>query len=156
MTDSPPASHGNTPNPETGLDHSTVSHLLGMAAGPPVRPADALAMQLEGDDGQAWAIEVLSKPPIEGMDNNQLLQPPVNLDLLRELHRYGKRTFHDAESGPDQHAGLLWYLVAIAIALADHDEHLSSQPRQEVVDAILIVADALPDPWGARLESVDQ
>ena len=113
-------------------------------------------MQLEGEDGQAWVKTVLSTSPIESMDNSRLLQPPVDLELLRELHRYGKRAFHDAEGGAEQHAGLLWYLVAIAIALVDHDELLSSQPRQEVIDAILIVADALPDPWGARLEAVDQ
>ena len=156
MSHTPQASHANTPNPDAGLDHSTVSHLLGMAAGPPVRPADALAMQLDGSDGQAWVNTVLATAPIEGMDNEQLLQPPADLDQLRALHRYGKRTFHDAKGGAEQHAGLLWYLIAIAIALVDHDELLSSQPKQEVIDAILIVADALPDPWGARLEAVDQ
>ncbi|MEE2907726.1 MAG: hypothetical protein VX527_07820 [Planctomycetota bacterium] len=143
------------PDPESGLDHSTVSHLLGMAAGPPVRPADALAVRLDGEEGQAWAIGVLANPPIEGLKNTTLLQPPVDLEVLRQLHRQGKRLFHDAQDGDDQHAGLLWYLAAIAIALVDHDEHLSSQPRQEVVDAILVVADALPNPWRARFEAVD-
>ncbi len=153
MTPAPTTSY--KPDPDSNLDHSTVSHLLGMAAGPPVRPADALAVRMQGDDGQAWAIKTLAKPPVEDLDNKSLLKPPVDLETLRLLHRMGKRHFHDAKDGDEQHAGLLWYLTAIAIAMVDHDELLSSQPRQEVVDAILVVADALPNPWRARLEAVD-
>ncbi|MCH2132475.1 MAG: hypothetical protein MK116_01870 [Phycisphaerales bacterium] len=155
MTTQPPRPKHDTPEPGGNMDHSTVSHLLGVATGPPVRPADALAMRIEGEDGQAWAIRALANPPIEGFDNKDLLKPPVNLDILRQLHRQGKRMFHDANANDDQHAGLLWYLTAIAIAMADHDEELSSQPRQEVINAVLVFADAMPNPWRARLEQID-
>lgn len=151
----PTPSPNYIPDPESSLDQSTVWHLLGMAAGPPVRPADALAVRLDGEEGQAWAVRTLANSPIEGFDSKSLLKPPVDLEVLRQLHRLGKRRFHDAQDGDDQHAGLLWYLSAIAIALVDHDELLSSQPRQEVIDAVLVVADALPNPWRARLEAVD-
>ena len=145
----------DTPNPESNMDQTTIHRLLGMAAGPSIKPADALALRMHGEEGQAWAVRTLAKPPVDGFDNKSLLKPPVDLEELRSLHRQGKRRFHDAKQADEQHAGLLWYLMAIAIALVDHDEQLSSQPHEEVVDAILVVADTLPNPWRARLEAVD-
>ena len=145
----------DTPDPDSNMDQATISRLLGMAAGPPVKPADALALRMQGEDGQVWAIRTLADPPVEGFDNKSLLRPPVDLEALRELHRLGKRRFHEAKRADEQHAGLLWYLMAIGIAIVDHGVKLSSQPEDEVVDAILVVADALPNPWRARLEAID-
>ncbi|MBG79618.1 MAG: hypothetical protein CMJ39_02765 [Phycisphaerae bacterium] len=149
-------SAGDTPNPEGGLDHSTVSHLLGVAAEPAVRPADALAIRLGGEEGREWACRILESTPVEGLEAHDLIQGPTDLDQLKQLHRLGKKRFHDAESNDDRHSGLLWYLIAIAAAMIDHETELSSQPRSEVIDAILIVADSLPEDWRCRLEMVDQ
>lgn len=154
MTSLPSTS--DTPDPEGGLDHSTVSYLLGVAAEPAVRPADALAIRLGGEEGKKWSRQILAETPLEALDPSDLLKGPADLELLRQLHRHGKKSFHDADSYDDRHSGLLWYLIAIAAAMIDHDTELSSQPRSEVIDAILIVADSLPDDWRARLEMVDQ
>ena len=154
MTSTP--SPGDTPNPEGGLDHSTVSYLLGVAAEPTVRPADALAVRLGGEEGKQWAELILANTPLEELQSDELLQGHADLELLRKLHRHGKKKFHEAESHDDRHSGLLWYLIAIAAAMIDHDTELSSQPRSEVIDAILIVADSLPEAWRSRLEMVDE
>ena len=146
----------DTPTPEGGLDHSTVSYLLGVAAEPAVKPADALAIRLGGREGKEWAEEILAICPVEGLQTDDLLNGRTELEDLRKLHRHGKKRFHETESHDERHAGLLWYLIAIAAAMIDHRTELSSQPRSEVIDAILIVADSLPDEWRSRLEKVDQ
>ena len=150
MTSIPSAS--DTPNPEDGLDHSTVSYLLGVAAEPAVKPADALAIRLGGQEGKEWACQILANTPVEELATDDLLTGQTDLTKLKQLHRHGKKAFHEADSHDDRHAGLLWYLIAIASAMIDHDTELSSQPRSEVIDAILIVADSLPDDWRSRLE----
>ncbi|MBG83348.1 MAG: hypothetical protein CMJ40_02245 [Phycisphaerae bacterium] len=144
------------PAPDDQLDPKTVSHLLGMATSPPAHPADALAIKLADPEGRKWGLQVLGSPPIDGLTSEDLLDKPTDLEMLRQLHRHGKRTFHDSVPGDEQHEGMLWYLVAIALAIGDHDEMLSSQPKKEVVEAILVVADTLPSPWCDRLETADQ
>lgn len=143
------------PAPDNQLDLKTVSHLLGMATSPPVHPADALSIKLASPEGREWGLSKLAAPPVEGLSSEDLLDAPTDLEKLRELHRHGKRIFHDAPPGDGQHEGMLWYLVAIALAIGDHNVMLSSQPQKEVVEAVLVVADTLPSPWCDRLEMVD-
>lgn len=144
------------PAPDNQLDMKTVSRLLGMAASPPVHPADALAIRLADPEGRQWALQILSSPPIDGLSSDDLLDSPTDLAKLKLLHRHGKKSFHDSAPGDEQHQGMLWYLVAIALAIGDHDEMISSQPMKEVVEAVLVVADTLPSPWCDRLETVDR
>lgn len=144
------------PAPDDQLDSKTISRLLGMATSAPSHPADALAIKLADSEGRAWAMKTLSSPPIEDLSTEDLLASPVDLEKLRLLHRHGKRMFHDSSSSDEQHKGMLWYLVAIALAFGDHEVMLSSQPHKEVVEAVLVVADTLPSPWCDRLETVDR
>lgn len=144
------------PAPNDQLDAKTVSRLLGMATSPPAHPADALAIKLADPEGREWAMRTLSSPPIEQLSSDDLLESPTDLELLRQLHQHGKRMFHDSSSSSEQHEGMLWYLVAIALAYGDHEVMLSSQPQKEVVEAVLVVADTLPSPWCDRLETVDR
>ena len=105
------------PAPNDQLDPKTVSHLLGMATSPPAHPADALAIKLADPEGREWAMQALSSPPIEQLSSDDLLESPTDLELLRKLHQHGKRMFHDSSSSNEQHEGMLWYLVAIALAM---------------------------------------
>ena len=133
------------------LDRSTVSHLLGMAAQPSFRPADALANRLREDRDHQWVDAILDTPPNDLCTIRDLLRGTCSIETLKAIHRFGKKRFHEPENEDDRNVGLLWYLIAVGLAMTDHRQELSSQPRSEVVESVLIVADALPEPWRSRL-----
>jgi hypothetical protein len=114
--------------------------------------ATPIIERLRSKDGETWLLsslrQVLGSPG--DAPERWLLDPETPSDRLSELKDKAKGVFRTAEKGGDGEGSLrarLGYFLTIAANLAHHGVLDSGQPAENVRDALLDLAGALPPPW---------
>lgn len=112
------------------------------------RKLDVAIEHIVQPEGQAWLTSVLARlaPQAAGLPLNE-----VGLEDLRAMKETGKAAFVSAIEDEETATGALLYFLAIGAALAQHGALITSQPRDEVDDALSDLAGAMSGPWARML-----
>jgi hypothetical protein len=80
----------------------------------------------------------------------------LDVATLRELKEVAKNWLGRPSSVDERLRGLLGYFLAVALALRQHDENISSRSVADIQSVLSDLATAIPDPWQSVLAFVSR
>lgn len=130
----------------TGLDEHSAKSLLAMALRASARPLDQLIERLTAEDGPRWLAAVSQNPALAelGVTYDALIDGEADLKMLESIKDLSKSAVARQTEDSSKLEPTYLYFMSLAAALAHHGEIISSQGRQEILDAFEELADALP------------
>jgi hypothetical protein len=132
---------------------SRASLLLRLGIAGPNRPIDDLISRLEQPDGVAWFSTQMSDRTLARLGNGTA---SLDVATLRELKEVAKNWLGRPSSVDERLRGLLGYFLAVALALRQHDENISSRSVADIQSVLSDLATAIPDPWQSVLAFVSR
>lgn len=136
------------------LSANAVSRLLPLGLSQPAGPVAALIERLSAPDAPDWLARTLSGGAMAdaGTTAAACADGRASLEDLRRVKDQAKKAMGRSETRQEMLSATLCYFLAIGAGLAHHNELLTSQSREQVDQALVDLADVLPDPWAAMLE----
>lgn len=135
------------------FDGSRASQLLRLGIAGPSRPVDDLISRLEQPDGVAWFSTQMNDRTLARLCDGTA---PLDVLTLREVKEAAKQWLGRPSSVDERLRGLLGYFLAVALALRQHDENISSRPVPDIQSVLSDLATAIPDPWQSVLAFVSR
>ncbi len=129
------------------LEPETLSTLLRMGLEGPRRPVDDLIDRIAQPDGHAWLDRMIRHdlPLGERRIIPRVLHRQAQLDEVHELKAMAKERLAQVRTSQDRVSALLSYFVAIAGGLAQFHLSITSRGADDLVPALLDLAEAMPD-----------
>ncbi|MCA9309898.1 MAG: hypothetical protein KDA21_01760 [Phycisphaerales bacterium] len=147
-------SHDQPSQVGDSLSANAVSRLLPLGLSQPAGPVAALIERLALADGADWLAHTLAGGAFRdaGTSAAACAGGTATVAELRAVKESAKRAMGRSETHQEMLSATLAYFLSIGAALAHHNELLTSQPREQVDQALVDLADVLPDPWSGLLE----
>jgi hypothetical protein len=152
----------HTPAPSINPDRSgeaalpvqptTAMTILNLAIAGPPRPVDELILRLRHPDGWEWfeqALLLTAQP--SGQRIEALFKGELTLDAIVALKNQCKRLIGQSARISDALGPLALYCLAVATALVQHNQHISSQSREEWDALVIDLAEVAPLRWRSLL-----
>ena len=141
-------------NAGDSLSANAVSRLLPLGLSQPAGPVADLIERLSEPDGLDWLMHTLEHGPMReaGSSAKACADGSATLEDLERIKDRAKRAMKRAETRQEMLSAALAYFLTIASGMAHHDAVLTSQPRNQVDQALVDLSDVLPTPWSELLQ----
>lgn len=135
------------------LGHERAGALLRMGLSKPRRGIDDVADRLQALDGPEWLERAVGTLPVRSGSNaaDLLAAGRVSLEDLQAWKENYKASMTAPGSPDDRSAAILMYYLCLAAARTAHSQSITSQPPEEVAEAMIDLAAAIPEPWSTLL-----